>query len=203
MKRSLLASLLSSGALLAALAPAASHAQSFDGQIRFTGKVSPVTCKINGQDGSPGNIQDVALGNYTPADFTALAQGAVFTASETPFSIVLADCGAAGSAGVAFDQVITHINPTTGNLKINTTLPATGLEIGIWNAGNGKTNKLNLARAQVISEVQTVSWDPAAATPTTGGSLDFKAAYIKTVAQAVAIGSGSAGSDIGYIVAYF
>ncbi|MCW0205639.1 MAG: type 1 fimbrial protein [Achromobacter sp.] len=202
MKRSLLASLISSGALFAALAPAVSHAQAFDGQIRFTGKVSAITCKVNGQDAGLGNIKDVPLGTHAPALFLPLAQGARLPASEQPFSIVLSDCSGGGTAAISFDQVATQINTLSGNLRINTTLPATGLEIGIWNAGNGKTSKVTLGQAQAPAEVQTVTWDPAAATPTTGGSLDFMAAYIKTVPTATAVTSGSAGSDIGFIVAY-
>ncbi len=202
MKRSLLASVISSGALLAALAPAASHAQAFDGQVRFTGKVSTVTCKVNSQDPSLGNITDVDLGPHTPAVFVPLDKDAKLDASEKPFSIVLSDCSGKGTAAISFDSVAAHINKASGNLMINTTLPATGVEIGIWNAGNSKTSKLNLGRAQLPSEVQTVSWDPAGATPTNGGSLDFKAAYIKVVAKATAVTSGSAGSDIGFTVAY-
>ncbi|MGE8690443.1 MAG: fimbrial protein [Achromobacter sp.] len=202
MKRSILASFISSGALIAALAPSISQAQAFDGQVRFIGKVSAVTCKVNGKDAGLGNIKDVNLGPHDPTAFANLDKGAMLTASEKPFSIELSDCSAKGTAAIAFDQVSTTINKDSGNLKINTTLPATGIEIGIWNAGNSKTNKVVLGKAQDPGDVQTVSWDPTAATPTNGGSLDFKAAYIKVVDKAVTVGSGSAGSDIGFIVAY-
>ena len=34
--------------------------------------------------------------------------------------------------------------------------PAKGIEIGIWNAGNGKTNKLDLRGTMSPSDVQTL-----------------------------------------------
>lgn len=198
MKRSLLASLLSSGALLAALAPAASHAQAFDGQIRFTGKVSPGTCKVNGQAAGLGNIKSVDLGTYKVADLASTALNAKVAASEKPFTIELTDCDFKGSAAIAFDQVAAHINRASGNLLINTTLPATGLEIGIWNNGNNKSHKFNLGHAE--ADVQKIDFDPThATTPTFGGKLEFLAAYIKVNST---ITNGSAGSDIGFLVAY-
>ena len=77
MKRSSLSYLISAGALLAALAPVASHAQAaWDGQIRFTGSVSDTTCSVNGGQGSASNITDVRLGNVDPtAAVKALAVG--------------------------------------------------------------------------------------------------------------------------------
>lgn len=197
MKRSLLASLLSSGALLAALAPAASHAQAFDGQIRFTGKVSPGTCKVNGQAGGLGNITSVHLGDYKVADFTSTALNGRVDASKKDFTIELTECDFEGKAAIAFDNVAAHINRASGNLKINTTLPATGLEIGIWNNGNGKSNKINLGAAE--ANPQVITFDPTATPPKFGDKLEFSAAYIKV---ADTITNGSAGSDIGFLVAY-
>ena len=85
MKRSSLSYLISAGALLAALAPAASHAQAaWDGQIRFTGSVSDTTCSVNGGQGSASNITDVRLGNVDPNAATkALAVGANIGSKQT------------------------------------------------------------------------------------------------------------------------
>ena len=85
MKRSSLSYLISAGALLAALAPVASHAQAaWDGQIRFTGSVSDTTCSVNGGQGSASNITDVRLGNVDPtAAVKALAVGANIGSKQT------------------------------------------------------------------------------------------------------------------------
>ena len=96
MKRSSLSYLISAGALLAALAPVASHAQAaWDGQIRFTGSAGAAQTETRG-------------------------------------------------AAIEFDQGSANINGATGNLMVTGFQPAKGVEIGIWNAGNGKTNKLDL-----------------------------------------------------------
>ena len=93
MKRSSLSYLISAGALLAALAPVASHAQAaWDGQIRFTGSVSDTTCSVNGGQGSASNITDVRLGNVDPtAAVKALAVGANIGSKQT-FKISLSNC---------------------------------------------------------------------------------------------------------------
>ena len=147
MKRSSLSYLISAGALLAALAPAASHAQAaWDGQIRFTGSVSDTTCSVNGGQGSASNITDVRLGNVDPNAATkALAVGQHWLQADVQDQPVhcslltpLPTNPASGTAqtetrgaAIEFDQGSANINGATGNLMVTGFQPAKGIEIGI------------------------------------------------------------------------
>ena len=219
MKRSSLSYLISAGALLAALAPAASHAQAaWDGQIRFTGSVSDTTCSVNGGQGSASNITDVRLGNVDPNAATkALAVGANIGSKQT-FKISLSNCSlltplptnpASGTAqtetrgaAIEFDQGSANINGATGNLMVTGFQPAKGIEIGIWNAGNGKTNKLDLRGTMFPSDVQTLQLrfsNDSAVTQILAGDLTFEAGYVRASGT---LESGNAGSQIAYKVSY-
>ncbi|WP_336502889.1 hypothetical protein, partial [Microbacterium paraoxydans] len=66
MKRSLVASLLASGALVSVLAPVPAHA--VDGVINFMGVIRAPGCDINGNTPGLGNTQTVQLGTPTPEE---------------------------------------------------------------------------------------------------------------------------------------
>lgn len=67
-KRSVLAPLAVSGALLAMGSPAFAA----DGVVNFMGSISDVTCDINGQAPGIGNVTHVDLGTVAPGVFTAV-----------------------------------------------------------------------------------------------------------------------------------
>ncbi len=190
MKRSTFASLSAAGALMLALAPGVSHAQ-WDGQVKFVGKISDVTCLINGNAQGIGNIREVPLGVHEPSSFTALHS--VSTAEQ--FEISLTDAGGGAckvdrNASVAFDKEAPSVDKESGNLKITSTSPATGIQIQINDAGNGKNGKIVLGAAQ--ENPQTVKLTA------TGGVLTYSAQYVRTGV----VGSGSGNSIIPFMVAY-
>ena len=79
--------------------------------------------------------------------------------------------------------------------------PAKGIEIGIWNAGNGKTNKLDLRGTMSPSDVQTLQLrfsNDSTVTQILAGDLTFEAGYVRPAA----LESGNAGSQIAYKVSY-
>lgn len=200
MKRSTFAYLISAGALMGALAPAASWAQAWDGQVRFTGRVTDVTCKVDGQSAGSSYIKDVVLGDHVPSLFTGAAIGDK-VGTGTPFSILLSECSAITGqrgASIAFATLSNAINTATENLKITSTSPAQGVEIGIWNDLTGSNmNKVPLGKAE--PNPQTITWDTSLTPATNGGELKFRAYYVKT---ATTVTSGSGASEIGFMVAY-
>ena len=191
MKRSTFASFSAAGALMVALSPGVSHAQ-WDGQVKFVGKVSDTTCLINGNAPGINNILEVPLGEHTPGFFTAVNT----PTTAVPFDISLTDdgtsaCAVGKQASVAFDNDATNVDKTSGNLKITSTSPATGIQIQINDAGNGKNGKIRLGSAQ--AEPQKVRLE------TSGGVLTYSANYVSTAGSVTA---GTANSIIPFMVSY-
>lgn len=191
MKRSTFASLSAAGALVVALAPGVSHAQ-WDGQVKFVGKVSDVTCLINGNAPGMNNILEVPMGEYAPTVFTGIG---VKTRDE-PFHINLSaggglTCSTSATARVAFDNDSIHVDKASGNLKISSTSPAQGVQIEIYDAGNGSSGKIHLGVAQTSPQEVVLG--------TAGGTLSYTANYVSTAA---AVLPGTANSIIPFMVAY-
>ncbi|WP_454674410.1 fimbrial protein [Achromobacter pestifer] len=191
MKRSTFASFSAAGALIVALAPGVSHAQ-WDGQVKFVGKVSEVTCLINGKAPGMDNILEVPLKEHKPGFFTAIGT----TTAPVEFQIRLTDtiggeCTTGKHAKLAFDNDAPSVDKATGNLKITSTSPATGVQIQISDAGNNKGDKIFLGTAQV--DPQSVQLSAA------GGTLTYSARYIATESS---VSAGTANSIIPFMVAY-
>jgi major type 1 subunit fimbrin (pilin) len=191
MKRSTFASLSAAGALVVALAPGVSHAQ-WDGQVKFVGKVSDVTCLINGNAPGMNNILEVPMGEYATTHFTGIG---VKTTSK-PFNISLTAgsglaCSTSATARVAFDNDSVHVDKASGNLKISSTSPAQGVQIEIYDAGNGSSGKIRLGVAQTSPQEVVLG--------TAGGILSYSANYVSTAA---AVLPGTANSIIPFMVAY-
>ena len=105
-------------------------------------------------------------------------------------------------AAIEFDQGSANINGATGNLMVTGFQPAKGVEIGIWNAGNGKTNKLDLRGTMSPSDVQTLQLrfsNDTTVTQILAGDLTFEAGYVRASGT---LESGNAGSQIAYKVSY-
>ncbi|CAB3624762.1 fimbrial protein [Achromobacter marplatensis] len=192
MKRSTFASFSAAGALMLALAPGVSHAQ-WDGQVKFVGKISDTTCLINGNMPGMNNITEVPLGEYEPSFFSAIGT----KSTPEPFSIELtsngptAVCDASKTASVVFDQNSPHIDKSSGNLKINSTSPAVGIQIEIADFGNGKAGKINLGAAQTDPQKVLLAGNK--------GTLKFTANYVSTAGT---VTGGSANSIIPFMVVY-
>lgn len=194
MKRSTFASFSAAGALMLALAPGVSHAQ-WDGQVKFVGKISATTCLINGNMPGMNNITEVPMGEYAPTFFSAIGT----KSTSKTFNIALsgngaggtAECDASKTASVAFDQNSPLVDKTSGNLKINSTSPAVGIQIEIYDAGNGKSGKINLGAAQADPQKVLLTGNK--------GTLTFSANYVSTVAT---VTGGSANSIIPFMVVY-
>ncbi|MNV30753.1 Type-1 fimbrial protein, A chain precursor [compost metagenome] len=192
MKRSTLASLSAAGALVVALAPGVSHAQ-WDGQVKFVGKISDVTCLINGNAPGMNNILEVPMGEYAPTVFTGIG---VKTQTK-PFNISLSAggglvCSSSATARVAFDNDSVHVDKASGNLKISSTSPAQGVQIEIHDAGNNNpSGKIHLGVAQTSPQEVVLG--------ATGGTLSYTANYVSTAATVL---PGTANSIIPFMVAY-
>ncbi|KAG0926332.1 hypothetical protein G6F31_018426 [Rhizopus arrhizus] len=191
MKRSTFASLSAAGALVVALAPGVSHAQ-WDGQVKFVGKVSDTTCRINGKAPGMGNILEVSMAEHAPGFFTAIGK----KTTPVPFDIVLtsgpgASCTATKTASIAFDNDAAHVDKASGNLKISSTSPAKGIQIEINDAGNTATGKIRLGVAQTNPQKVVLS--------DSGGTLSYTANYVSTAAT---VNAGTAVSIIPFMVAY-
>ncbi|MBN3790744.1 fimbrial protein [Burkholderia sp. Ac-20353] len=174
--------------------PSLAHA--YDGQIDFTGSISDVTCNINGEAPGLGNRTEVSLGDrISPSAFT--------TVGATP-RIANFDLKIGGNSGctndtkvvIDFDPAAVNINPATGNLKLVGTKPATGVEIEIKDAGNGKSGKIWLGKPQSTTDVQEAQVKNNTAT------LSYSAAYVSTVDKD-SITTGSGNSFIRYSLAYY
>ncbi|HEY9316941.1 major type 1 subunit fimbrin (pilin) [Achromobacter deleyi] len=191
MKRSTLASLSAVGALVVALAPGVSHAQ-WDGQVKFVGKVSDVTCLINGNAPGMNNILEVPMGEHAPSDFTGIG----VKTSPVSFDINLtagsgAACSSSATARVAFDNDSVHVDKSSGNLKISSSAPAQGVQIEINDAGNSRSGKIHLGAAQQNPQEVVLT--------AAGGTLYYTANYVSTAA---AVLPGTANSIIPFMVAY-
>ncbi|WP_315131357.1 fimbrial protein [Achromobacter marplatensis] len=191
MKRSTFASLSAAGALVVALAPGVSHAQ-WDGQVKFVGKISDVTCLINGNAPGMNNILEVPLGEYSPTLFTGIG----VKSPTKPFNISLTAggglaCSSSATARVAFDNDSVHVDKASGNLKISSTSPAQGVQIEIYDAGNNSTGKIRLGVAQASPQEVVLT--------AAGGTLSYSANYVSTAATVL---PGTANSIIPFMVAY-
>ncbi|MBB1594311.1 fimbrial protein [Achromobacter sp. UMC46] len=191
MKSSTLASLSAAGALVVALAPGVSHAQ-WDGQVKFVGKISDVTCLINGNAPGMNNILEVPMGEYAPNHFSGIG----VKGDSEPFNISLtagggAVCSSSATARVAFDNDSVHVDKSSGNLMISSTSPAQGVQIEIYDAGNGSTGKIHLGNRQMAPQEVALT--------AAGGTLSYTANYVSTAA---AVLPGTANSIIPFMVAY-
>ncbi|HBN9704070.1 MULTISPECIES: fimbrial protein [Pseudomonas] len=182
-KRSVLAPLAVSGALLVMGSPAFAA----DGVVNFMGSISDVTCDINGQAPGEGNVTHVDLGTVAPGVFTAVGTASPFK----NFDLVLsgAGCTDGKKASIAFDAV-TNVDPSTGNLKLTSNSPAGGVQIQIYNNA-GNNSKIPLGSAEVSPQQAEIKNNTA--------TLKYKASYVSTAAT---VTPGSGVSHIRYVLAY-
>lgn len=190
MKLNHLASLIATSVLLAASAPAFAQ---FDGQIKFTGKISGVTCNVNGQTPGMGNVLEVDLGTHKPDYFK---EGATSTTAK-PFSIKVGGdgtCPKDTAVSIAFDTTSQNIDGPSGTLKLAAmTGSATGVRIQVNNVIDSTTTKIHLGRAETSPQKATVT--------ALGGTaeLKFSAQYVKGDGP---VTSGPAISIIPFMVVY-
>ncbi|HBP0513074.1 fimbrial protein [Pseudomonas aeruginosa] len=184
-KRSVLAPLAVSGALMAVASPSAFAA---DGVINFMGSISDTTCDINGQAPGEGNVTQVDLGTVSPAHFTAVNIASDFK----PFDLVLSGTGCTNDkkVSITFDGT-TNVDQNTGNLKLTGNSQAGGVQIQIFNNGNGSSTKIPLGGWEATPQQAEIKNNTT--------TLKYKASYIST-ADTVTAGSGV--SHIRYVLAY-
>jgi major type 1 subunit fimbrin (pilin) len=179
----------------AALAPLTAHA--YDGVINFSGTIGDVTCNINGKPPGPSNDRPVMLTQpgqpLSPSYFDAIGK----QSTAVPFDLVLSGPGCTNDAKVVidFDGGSPNIDTSTGNLKLVGTKPATGVQIEVRDAGNGKAGKIQLGTPQDINAAQVATIKDNTAT------LRYTANYV-SIAAKDAITPGSADSFIRYTLAY-
>ena len=185
--------LILSAAMIAGLGALASQAaMAADGTITFNGSISSVTCSVHG--GTPGS----ASGNFTvtlpTVAASAFASGVGTAAGAVPYNIYV---GAAGESGctngtkvsVHYEPTSPRIDPTTGNLTLNTgTGVATGVQLQLLNAGNKSV--INLASAPDSTQVTVAN---------NAATLPFYAQYVSTAASVTA---GTANSSVLYTIKY-
>ncbi|MXN73556.1 type 1 fimbrial protein [Burkholderia sp. 4701] len=193
MKTNLLRCWVAAGIAGVVLAPAVAHA--YDGTINFNGSIADVTCNINGQAPGVDNIREVSLGDrIKTSTFTAVGS----TSTAVPFTLNIggnAGCTDDTKVVIDFDPASVNVNPVTGNLKLVGTKPAEGIEIQVSDAGNNKSGKIWLGKAQNIADAQV------AIVKNNTATLTYSAAYVSTVDPA-AIKTGSGNSFIRYTLAY-
>lgn len=188
-KRTVLGSLAAGCVVMAAMAPSLSHA--FDGHLDFTGSITDVTCTINGKPAGPNNRTTVDLGSVDPIIFTAVGT----KSPAVPFSLVLGGgtaCKDKTKASISFDTGSANIDPATGNLILQGTAAAKGVQIEISDNGNKATGKIPLHLAQTNPQVATIADNTA--------TLTYSAAYVQTAA---AVTAGAGNSFIRYTMAYY
>ncbi|MNT71385.1 Fimbrial protein [compost metagenome] len=76
-------------------------------------------------------------------------------------------------------------------MKINSASPAVGIQIEIYDAGNGKTGKINLGAAQADPQKKLLTNNQ--------GILTYSANYVSTAGT---VTGGSANSIIPFMVVY-
>lgn len=183
-KRSVLAPLAVSGALMAMASPSAFAA---DGVVNFMGSITDVMCDINGKAPGEGNVTQVNLGTVDPAIFTAVGTASTFE----NFDLVLSGPGCTNDkkASIAFDTS-TNVDQATGNLRLVGNSSASGVQIQIYN-NVGAGTKIPLGRVETSPQQATIANNTA--------TLRYKASYVSTAATVTA---GSGLSHIRYVVAY-
>ncbi len=183
MKRSIVASLLASGALFSVLAPVPAHA--VDGVINFMGVIRAPGCDINGNTPGLGNTQTVQLGTPTPDEVT---QG---NAVEAEFQLNLAGgagCTDGRKVRIMFDP--TNGTPA-GNLALLDGDRAPNVEIQIRNNAAGNTTLIPIGGSETTPQVATITGNAA--------QLKYAAKYVLVGGAA---GAGSGASSIKYLLSY-
>lgn len=183
MKRSIVASLLASGALFSVLAPV--PAQAFDGVVNFQGVIRAPGCDINGNTPGLGNTQTVQLGSPSPADVTA--QNVV----DAEFQLNLAGgagCTDGRKVRIMFDS--TNATPA-GNLALLDIDRAPNVEIQIRNNAAGNNAPIAIGAVENNPQVVTITGGT--------GQLKYAAKYVEVGGAA---GAGSGASSIKYLLSY-
>ncbi|WMD19069.1 fimbrial protein [Achromobacter seleniivolatilans] len=190
MKLNHLASLIATSVLLAASAPALAQ---FDGQVRFTGKISDITCNVNGQAPGMGNILEVELGSYVKGFFT----DTVTKTDAKPFSIKVGGdgtCPKDTSVSIAFDTTSQNIDGPSGTLNLaGLTGSARGVRIQINNVTASGDEKINLSRGETDPQKAVIAADGGTA------ELKFTAHYVRGEGS---VTTGPAVSIIPFMVVY-
>jgi len=185
MKRSLVTSLLASGALISVLAPVPAHA--VDGVINFMGVIRAPGCDINGNTPGLGNTQTVQLGTPTPEEV------GLGNAVEAEFQLNLAG-GAGCTDGRKVRIMFDPANGTpAGNLALLDADRALNVEIQIRNNATGNTGIIPIGGSETTPQVATITGNPGTA------ELKYAAKYVEVGGAA---GAGSGASSIKYLLSY-
>lgn len=150
MKRIALASLVA----LASTLPALSHAA--DGTIKFEGKISATTCKINGLDPAGSNTTTVEFAPSKPADFATNGSPANGAAMK-PIVLQLSECALDATnpdpkVSIKFDELSSLADATYGGLRnLSGKGYAKNVQVNIYDsnaAGDAAAAKIMLGRPQ-------------------------------------------------------
>lgn len=172
--------------ILASTAMVAQVASAYDGEIKFTGKVTSQTCKINGNGGG-GKDFVVAL--------PTVQASALFKAGEvagrTPFNISLYECTPNSGKVRAYFEPGSTTDGGTGNLTlIGSAGNADKVQIGLLNADDFSPIKAGFA-----IDSQNSKWVSIA---DGNATFSYYAQYVATGAAT----PGAANSTVMYTIVY-
>jgi major type 1 subunit fimbrin (pilin) len=146
--------IFSSALLVAGLASPAAFAET--GTITFTGKITNVTCSVDGNDSGGPNFA-VDLGAVSAGDFANIGDNV----GQTGFKIKIGgepSCQDDTKVWAAFDADGATVNPDTGLVRV-TGGTATGVDIRLFNENGDKINAWlndNVIKKTVVGNVATI-----------------------------------------------